>query len=29
MVPKNQQDLLCQALKENWPPDIFVDEAHR
>ena len=27
MAPKNQQDLMRQALKENWEPDMFVDEA--
>ena len=27
MAPKTQQDLMRQALKENWPPDVFVDEA--
>ena len=27
MAPKSQQDLMRQALKENWPPDLFVDEA--
>jgi ectoine hydroxylase-related dioxygenase (phytanoyl-CoA dioxygenase family) len=27
MAPKSQQDLMRQALKENWPPDVFVDEA--
>ena len=29
MAPKTQQDLMRQALKENWPPDVFVDEAER
>ena len=27
MAPKSQQDLMRQALKENWEPDVFVDEA--
>jgi ectoine hydroxylase-related dioxygenase (phytanoyl-CoA dioxygenase family) len=27
MAPKSQQDLMRQALKENWPPEVFVDEA--
>jgi ectoine hydroxylase-related dioxygenase (phytanoyl-CoA dioxygenase family) len=27
MAPKSQQDLMRQALKENWPPDVFVNEA--
>ncbi len=27
MAPKSQQDLMRQALKENWPADVFVDEA--
>ena len=27
MAPKSQQDLMRQALKENWPPEMFVDEA--
>ena len=27
MAPKTQQDLMRQALKENWPPEVFVDEA--
>ena len=27
MAPKTQQDLMRQALKENWQPDMFVDEA--
>jgi ectoine hydroxylase-related dioxygenase (phytanoyl-CoA dioxygenase family) len=27
MAPKSQQDLMRQALTENWPPDVFVDEA--
>ena len=22
-----KEDLMRQALKENWPPDVFVDEA--
>ncbi|HEY1780676.1 MAG TPA: phytanoyl-CoA dioxygenase family protein [Roseiarcus sp.] len=26
MAPKSQQDLMRQALKENWQPDVFVDE---
>ena len=26
MAPKTQQDLMRQALKENWEPDVFVDE---
>jgi ectoine hydroxylase-related dioxygenase (phytanoyl-CoA dioxygenase family) len=26
MAPKSQQDLMRQALKEDWPPDVFVDE---
>ena len=29
MAPKSQQDLMRQALKENWEPDVFVDEARR
>ena len=27
MAPKTQQDLMRQALKENWPPDVFSQEA--
>jgi len=27
MAPKSQQDLMRQALKENWDPEVFVDEA--
>jgi ectoine hydroxylase-related dioxygenase (phytanoyl-CoA dioxygenase family) len=27
MAPKSQQELMRQALKENWPPDVFADEA--
>jgi ectoine hydroxylase-related dioxygenase (phytanoyl-CoA dioxygenase family) len=27
MAPKSQQDLMRQALKENWKPDVFVNEA--
>ena len=27
MAPKSQQDLMRQALKENWPAEVFVDEA--
>jgi hypothetical protein len=27
MAPKCQQDLMRQALKENWLPEVFVDEA--
>ena len=27
MAPKTQQDLMRQALKENWSPDVFVNEA--
>jgi hypothetical protein len=27
MAPKSQQDLMRQALKENWLPEVFVDEA--
>ena len=27
MAPKSQQDLMRQALKENWSPEMFVDEA--
>jgi ectoine hydroxylase-related dioxygenase (phytanoyl-CoA dioxygenase family) len=26
MAPKSQQDLMREALKENWPPEAFVDE---
>ncbi len=26
MAPKTQQDLMRQALKENWQPDMFVNE---
>ena len=26
MAPKTQQDLMRQALKENWPPEVFVNE---
>ena len=26
MAPKSQQDLMRQALKENWEPELFVDE---
>jgi ectoine hydroxylase-related dioxygenase (phytanoyl-CoA dioxygenase family) len=27
MAPKSQQELMRQALRENWPVDEFVDEA--
>ena len=27
MAPKSQQDLMRQAIEENWPPEVFVDEA--
>ena len=27
MAPKSQQDLMRQALKENWPAEVFVNEA--
>ena len=27
MAPKTQQELMRQALRENWPPEVFVDEA--
>ena len=27
MAPQSQQDLMRQALKENWPPEAFVDKA--
>jgi hypothetical protein len=27
MAPKTQQDLMRQALKENWAPEVFVNEA--
>jgi hypothetical protein len=27
MAPRSQQDLMRQALKENWEPDVFVNEA--
>jgi ectoine hydroxylase-related dioxygenase (phytanoyl-CoA dioxygenase family) len=27
MAPKSQQDLMRQALNENWEPDVFVNEA--
>jgi ectoine hydroxylase-related dioxygenase (phytanoyl-CoA dioxygenase family) len=27
LAPKTQQDLMCQALKENWSPQVFVDAA--
>ncbi len=27
MAPKTQQDLMRQALKENWEPEVFVNEA--
>jgi ectoine hydroxylase-related dioxygenase (phytanoyl-CoA dioxygenase family) len=27
MAPKSQQDLMRQALKENWPPEMFTEEA--
>ena len=27
MAPKSQQDLMRQALKENWQAEVFVDEA--
>jgi len=27
MAPKSQQDLMRQALKENWSPDVFANEA--
>ncbi len=26
-APKSQQDLMRQALKENWPPEVFAEEA--
>jgi len=26
MAPKSQQDLMRQALKENWAPEVFSDE---
>ena len=27
MAPKTQQDLMRQALRENWEPEVFVNEA--
>src|SRR5271167_720424 len=27
MAPKSQQDLMRQALKENWAPEMFAEEA--
>ena len=27
MAPKSQQDLMRQALNENWPPEVFSGEA--
>jgi hypothetical protein len=27
MAPKSQQDLMRQALKENWAPEVFAEEA--
>jgi ectoine hydroxylase-related dioxygenase (phytanoyl-CoA dioxygenase family) len=27
MAPKSQQDLMRQALKEDWTPELFVEEA--
>ncbi len=27
MAPKSQQDLMRQALKENWVPEVFSEEA--
>jgi hypothetical protein len=27
MAPKSQQDLMRQALKENWAPEVFNAEA--
>jgi ectoine hydroxylase-related dioxygenase (phytanoyl-CoA dioxygenase family) len=27
MAPRSQQDLMRQALKENWPADMFANEA--
>jgi ectoine hydroxylase-related dioxygenase (phytanoyl-CoA dioxygenase family) len=27
MAPKTQQDLMRQALKENWGPEAFANEA--
>jgi ectoine hydroxylase-related dioxygenase (phytanoyl-CoA dioxygenase family) len=27
MAPKSQQDLMRQALRENWAPEIFAEEA--
>ena len=27
MAPKSQQDLMRQALKENWTPEVFSEEA--
>jgi len=27
LAPKSQQDLMRQALKENWPPEVFAEEA--
>jgi len=26
MAPKTQQDLMRQALRENWDPEVFADE---
>ena len=27
MAPKTQQDLMRQALKEGWTPEVFSQEA--
>jgi hypothetical protein len=27
MAAKSQQDLMRQALKQNWEPDVFANEA--
>ena len=27
MAPKTQQDLMRQALKESWAPEVFSQEA--
>jgi hypothetical protein len=27
MAPKSQQELIRQALKESWAPDVFSQEA--
>jgi len=29
MAPKTQQDLMRQALKENWEPDVFANGRKR